>query len=42
MESTDILIAGGGAAGIMAALAASSSGVCVTVIEKMPVLGKKR
>lgn len=41
MESTDILIAGGGAAGIMAALAASSSGVCVTVIEKMPVLGKK-
>lgn len=41
MENTDILIAGGGAAGIMAALAASGSGAGVTVIEKMPVLGKK-
>lgn len=41
MDKTDILIAGGGAAGIMAALAASGSGAGVTVIEKMPVLGKK-
>lgn len=41
MDKTDILIAGGGAAGIMAALAASGSGACVTVIEKMPLLGKK-
>ncbi len=41
MDKTDILIAGGGAAGIMAALAASGSGKGVTVIEKMPLLGKK-
>jgi len=41
MENTDILIAGGGAAGIMAALAASRSGAGVTVIEKMSLPGKK-
>lgn len=41
MNKTDILIAGGGAAGIMAALAASGNGKGVTVIEKMPLLGKK-
>ena len=41
MDKTDILIAGGGAAGIMAALAASGSGKGVTVIEKMPLLGIK-
>ncbi len=41
MDKTDILIAGGGAAGIIAALAASGSGAGVTVIEKMPLLGKK-
>ncbi|MCI9078635.1 MAG: aminoacetone oxidase family FAD-binding enzyme [Lachnospiraceae bacterium] len=41
MDKTDILIAGGGAAGIMAALVASGSGAGVTIIEKMPLLGKK-
>jgi len=41
MENTDILIAGGGAAGIMAALAASRSVAGVTVIEKMSLPGKK-
>lgn len=42
MESTDILVAGGGAAGIMAALAATGSGKGkLLIIEKMGQLGKK-
>lgn len=42
MESTDILVAGGGAAGIMAALAAAGSGRGkLLIIEKMGQLGKK-
>lgn len=41
MESTDILIVGGGAAGMMAALAASKNGADVLIIEKMGQLGKK-
>lgn len=41
MKNTDILIAGGGAAGIMAALAASGNCTNITIIEKMPQLCKK-
>lgn len=42
MENTDILVAGGGAAGIMAALAAAENGKGkIFIIEKMGQLGKK-
>ncbi len=42
MENTDILVAGGGAAGIMAALTASENGKGkIFIIEKMGQLGKK-
>lgn len=41
MKYTEVLIAGGGAAGIMAALAASESGADVLIIEQMGQLGKK-
>ncbi len=41
MKSTEILIAGGGAAGMMAALAASGNCGNITIVEKMPQLGKK-
>lgn len=41
MKNAEILIAGGGAAGIMAALAASENGADVLIIEKMGQLGKK-
>ncbi len=41
MERREILIAGGGAAGIIAALAASENGADVLIIEKMGQLGKK-
>lgn len=41
MERTEILIAGGGAAGMMSALAASKNGNNVLIIEKMGQLGKK-
>ena len=42
MENTDILVAGGGAAGIMAALTATENGKGkIFIIEKMGQLGKK-
>jgi predicted Rossmann fold flavoprotein len=40
-HSTDVLIIGGGAAGLMAALAATRSGVSVTIAEKEGRIGKK-
>ena len=36
-----VLIVGGGAAGMMAALSAAGKGHCVTVFEKNEKLGKK-
>ena len=41
MISTDILIIGGGAAGMMAALVAAGSGADIILLEKMNKLGKK-
>ncbi len=38
-ESVDVLVAGGGAAGLCAALTASDSGASVLVAEKMPRIG---
>lgn len=38
---TKILVIGGGAAGLMAAVSAAKEGAQVTLLEKMPVLGKK-
>ena len=37
----DVIIIGGGAAGMMAAITAKRRGVSVLVCEKMPKLGKK-
>lgn len=36
-----VIIIGGGAAGLMAAVSAAKAGARVTVLEKMPVIGKK-
>lgn len=41
MAYTDILIIGGGAAGLMAAYGASGHGASVTIAEKMPRTGRK-
>lgn len=41
MKNIEVLIAGGGAAGIMAALTASKNGADVLIIEKMGQIGKK-
>lgn len=41
MEHTEVLVAGGGAAGMMAALAASKNEANVLIIERMNQLGKK-
>lgn len=41
MESKEVLIAGGGAAGIVAALAASKNRTDILIVEKMGQLGKK-
>lgn len=41
MVFMQILILGGGAAGLAAALAAAQSGACVTILERNPKLGKK-
>ncbi|MEI7750880.1 MAG: aminoacetone oxidase family FAD-binding enzyme [Candidatus Omnitrophota bacterium] len=41
MESYDVVIIGGGAAGIMAAITAKRQGASVLVCEKMPKIGKK-
>lgn len=41
MESKEVLIAGGGAAGIVAALVASKNRTDVLIVEKMGQLGKK-
>ncbi|MBO7421833.1 MAG: NAD(P)/FAD-dependent oxidoreductase, partial [Oscillospiraceae bacterium] len=37
----NIIVAGGGAAGMMAAIASAEEGHCVTLIEKNEKLGKK-
>ncbi|MCR5373793.1 MAG: NAD(P)/FAD-dependent oxidoreductase [Lachnospiraceae bacterium] len=41
MKSTDVLIVGGGASGIMAALTAAKSGADVTIVEHNDMLGRK-
>ena len=41
MKRYDIIVAGGGAAGLMAAAGASGKGVSVAVLEKMPRPGRK-
>ena len=41
MTKTDIIVIGGGAAGLMAAAGAASQGCSVTVLEKMPRPGRK-
>ena len=41
MEHFDILIVGGGAAGIMAAISAAEGGASVILFEKMPQVGRK-
>lgn len=40
-ENTDIVIIGGGASGLMAAITAAENGARVTVLEHMPRVGKK-
>jgi predicted Rossmann fold flavoprotein len=41
IDMKEILIIGGGAAGMMAAIAAAEHGAQVTILEKMPTLGRK-
>ena len=41
MQSTDVLIVGGGLAGLATAADLASAGARVTVLEKRPVLGGK-
>ena len=41
MENYDVIVIGGGAAGMMAAGTAAKNGKRVILLEKNPVLGKK-
>ncbi len=41
METTDVIVVGGGASGMLAAIFAAKSGVAVTIIEKMERVGRK-